>query len=798
MIKKEFKNKESLILIMETFLQLLEERDQDKPGSYPKIQQFIKENPDLYAVIAGNLSGTHTPSEIQKHPIFSSPLEIYNGLKNRTNIKNEINETMLYRTASLISKSKNKSEEAKKLLIELLFEKDIKLTKKMYEVNTIDDILNTTIYGLIIKEINILDIIQWEFIVNLPISKSFMTWISHIFELNLNRINMLNYQSQPMDEATYKTEFIINKTILIIEKLIQQKTFTPVFPPNNHEKYYKLNDKFNELPNILYEDWVNGRVDNLFNLYLNLLISHLELTAFYNIIYIKEYDLYQKLINYETNNSLLSPSVRLAKVAKHQTELEGRKNNIKMICEFYQYLLASEFFVEKILKGIFYRTVVTYDKINEIPSHLVLIIERLNIIFQQLFGMMTNVDLNDSPIVFDDYIKSIISSILDINFKLILKEDFLSYKNFFLTPCKLFDCLKEQILKQRLSIGTGITVSYSDIVNQLGKIYIETNKDSTDINPTIKIEINRAYHRLIDYFLGEYSKTYTATEHSLKPIFNAIFSDENKRERDNYLLVTISNINDTVDNLVGTLKKKNLLLTERGINIATVRIDKDLGIYYVLFENLCEDLKVLFRNLSIIERLSKKINGKGYMGDHTIYSKLLQMFNGTIYNLIKIDFYKDTHYVAEKKSLFIIMSILDNLLEYKENLGDLKESNMITGDTLEKLKEICSYEPKLKNTVEELEKILNEKQEKEEDLPEEFLDPITYIPMKNPVILPSSGIMVDRGTIVNQLLHNSIDPYSRAKLTVEELEEHNSKEEVKEKIKEYWAKLEEWRVSKSK
>ncbi|CAM0879382.1 unnamed protein product [Alopecurus aequalis] len=51
------------------------------------------------------------------------------------------------------------------------------------------------------------------------------------------------------------------------------------------------------------------------------------------------------------------------------------------------------------------------------------------------------------------------------------------------------------------------------------------------------------------------------------------------------------------------------------------------------------------------------------------------------------------------------------------------------------------------------------------DIPDEFLDPIQYTLMEDPVILPSSRVTVDRPVIVRHLLSDSTDPFNRAHLT---------------------------------
>ncbi|CAA6662959.1 unnamed protein product [Spirodela intermedia] len=51
------------------------------------------------------------------------------------------------------------------------------------------------------------------------------------------------------------------------------------------------------------------------------------------------------------------------------------------------------------------------------------------------------------------------------------------------------------------------------------------------------------------------------------------------------------------------------------------------------------------------------------------------------------------------------------------------------------------------------------------EIPDEFLDPIQYTLMKDPVILPSSRVSVDRPVIQRHLLSDSSDPFNRSHLT---------------------------------
>lgn len=68
------------------------------------------------------------------------------------------------------------------------------------------------------------------------------------------------------------------------------------------------------------------------------------------------------------------------------------------------------------------------------------------------------------------------------------------------------------------------------------------------------------------------------------------------------------------------------------------------------------------------------------------------------------------------------------------------------------------------------------------EIPDEFLDPIQYTLMKDPVILPSSRITVDRPVIQRHLLSDSTDPFNRSHLTADML---IPDDELKAKIEDF-------------
>lgn len=78
-----------------------------------------------------------------------------------------------------------------------------------------------------------------------------------------------------------------------------------------------------------------------------------------------------------------------------------------------------------------------------------------------------------------------------------------------------------------------------------------------------------------------------------------------------------------------------------------------------------------------------------------------------------------------------------------------------------------------------------ETQEEEEDIgddvPDEYLDPLMFTLMEDPVTLPTSRVNIDLSTIKSHLLNDSTDPFNRVPLKIEEvIPNHELKKEIEE------------------
>ena len=77
------------------------------------------------------------------------------------------------------------------------------------------------------------------------------------------------------------------------------------------------------------------------------------------------------------------------------------------------------------------------------------------------------------------------------------------------------------------------------------------------------------------------------------------------------------------------------------------------------------------------------------------------------------------------------------------------------------------------------------------EIPDELCDPLMDTLIENPVMLPND-IIIDRGTILRHLLTSETNPFDRAPLTIEILEEYNTKPEVKHLVDEFKLKIKEF------
>ncbi|EPY51744.1 ubiquitin-protein ligase E4 [Schizosaccharomyces cryophilus OY26] len=101
------------------------------------------------------------------------------------------------------------------------------------------------------------------------------------------------------------------------------------------------------------------------------------------------------------------------------------------------------------------------------------------------------------------------------------------------------------------------------------------------------------------------------------------------------------------------------------------------------------------------------------------------------------------------------------------------------------------------NFVNEVEKFRLKEENEEEDMgeaPDHFLDPLMFTIMKDPVILPRSGVSIDKSTIKAHLLSDNTDPFNRTPLTLDDVTPNDA---LREEIEAYMKALKEKRAKRN-
>ncbi|KAI1314793.1 hypothetical protein EDD11_001721 [Mortierella claussenii] len=107
-----------------------------------------------------------------------------------------------------------------------------------------------------------------------------------------------------------------------------------------------------------------------------------------------------------------------------------------------------------------------------------------------------------------------------------------------------------------------------------------------------------------------------------------------------------------------------------------------------------------------------------------------------------------------------------------------KASRILEGRNLKSVDEIAQ----LQRLVQKVEDVRQQGVDDEEELgeiPDEFLDPLLYTLMEDPVLLPTSQISIDRSTIKSHLLSDTTDPFNRMPLKISDVIDNV---ELREKI----------------
>ncbi|KAH8924887.1 hypothetical protein BT69DRAFT_1349120 [Atractiella rhizophila] len=141
---------------------------------------------------------------------------------------------------------------------------------------------------------------------------------------------------------------------------------------------------------------------------------------------------------------------------------------------------------------------------------------------------------------------------------------------------------------------------------------------------------------------------------------------------------------------------------------------------------------------------------------------------------------KERYRFRPKQLLDDILSVYVNLAKAPEFVQAIsRDGRSYSKGLFERAEEICRKKAIkseedlqiLRKLVSQVEDIRAQEAADEEmgDYPDEFLDPLTYVVMRDPVTLPGSKAVVDRSTIKQHLLSDPTDPFNRQPLKIEQV-----------------------------
>lgn len=124
-----------------------------------------------------------------------------------------------------------------------------------------------------------------------------------------------------------------------------------------------------------------------------------------------------------------------------------------------------------------------------------------------------------------------------------------------------------------------------------------------------------------------------------------------------------------------------------------------------------------------------------------------------------------TIYLNLKDSDDFCLAITQDGRSYSPELFKYAENTLIKISGGDLIAEIIEFSDK----VQAIEQRQRAEDEALVNAPDEFLDPILSILMKDPVILPSSKVTVERSTISRHLLSDQTDPFNREPLSMDQV-----------------------------
>ena len=245
-----------------------------------------------------------------------------------------------------------------------------------------------------------------------------------------------------------------------------------------------------------------------------------------------------------------------------------------------------------------------------------------------------------------------------------------------------------------------------------------------------------------------------------------------------------------------------------------------------LYPNMCSFIINLKKMISSYKIIHKIIHIDFVLADDFYISKLVQLNHSILhshyytrlytelplYNLSNLSLNLVSSIFSEKIHTYINTVYSDFLCLFSNDLFVkyiINNEEIYPMEILDKTKKIfgeyfieVSSQKKIKvdKIIDDFkDKINNDKKIYKNDvykteIPENYLDPILLIPIKDPLELPNTKNIIDRETIINHLVFNKTNPFNGLPLCEEELLEYNKKTDVIERVNNFKYDFNNWKL----
>jgi hypothetical protein len=370
---------------------------------------------------------------------------------------------------------------------------------------------------------------------------------------------------------------------------------------------------------------------------------------------------------------------------------------------------------------------------------------------------------------------------------------------------QLFLVVYNQVLTENKDLNYSpeeLKYCYSGIV----KLFLDLDKTDYDIDGQISYE--KDYHQLL--ILQYFSERINCQEFHYDSNFDSVVEWVFEHGKIMSFLISLTNhITDKIDNSLTNIEEYKKLKDDKSrfmiknfqdIYQYSVFNTKFLEYSFMILSIISQKYRHLVQSDKLLSYLVPGLryklktlsdNGRIFDSDNPHYISATEQDFLNYYPLQIYEFIADQFLIWIDKNDFYRQLVADHYKPEDTLFSDLASllRNYSHYQVIREGVDYLDYIPKFYQSF--LDK--NPEQASRMNLPDEFIDPILCMPIDNPVVIPgTNGLIMDKSSIEQQIETLGFNPYTRQKLTLEELNEFNSEEENKKLIEEFKVKLQQY------